>query len=61
MYYFKKFSNLKINIFNYFYGSGSESEYPRVIEYRDRYPKSGYRKTTNPYSDIKSTDKDPNT
>ncbi|WZZ59640.1 hypothetical protein YC2023_059747 [Brassica napus] len=37
---------------SYFYGS--RSGYPRVIEYRDGYPKSGYPETTNP--DNKSTD-----
>ena len=46
-------------IFNYFYGCGSG--YPRVIEYRDEYPKSGYPETTNPDPDIKFTDPDPGT
>ena len=45
---------LKKFIFNYFYGSG----YPRIIEYRDGYPKPGYPETTNPDPDIKSTDPD---
>ena len=45
-------------MFNYFYGSG----YPRIIEYRDGYPKSGYPETTYLYPDIKSkTDMDPDT
>ena len=55
---------LKNIIFNYFYGSGSGSEYPRVIQYRDGYPKSGYPETTNPNPDIKfmdPTDPDPGT
>ncbi|KAF3560100.1 hypothetical protein F2Q69_00014882 [Brassica cretica] len=34
----------------------SGSGYPRIIEYRDGYPKSGYPETTNPDPDIKSTD-----
>ena len=53
MYYIKKlvFFVKKI-IFNYFDGSGSE--YPRIIKYRDGYPKPGYPETTN--LDIKSTD-----
>ena len=59
MYYIKKYYfKIKNIIFNYFYGSGSR--YPRVIEYRDEYPKSGYLETTN--SDIKfmdPTDLDP--
>ena len=58
MYYIKKklvFFIKKI-IFNYFDGSGSGSGYPRIIEYRDGYPKLGYPKTTNPDADIKSTD-----
>ena len=58
MYYIKKlvFFVKKI-IFNYFDGSG----YPRIIEYRDGYPKPGYPETTNPDPDIKSTDPDPDT
>ena len=43
-------------IFNYFDGSESGSGYPRIIEYRDGYPKPGYPETTNPDPDIKSTD-----
>ena len=56
MYYIKKISIFFKNniIFNYFYGSGSG--YPRVIEYRDGYPKFGYPETTNPDPDIKFTD-----
>ena len=55
MYYIKKlvFFVKKI-IFNYFDGSGSG--YPRIIEYRDVYPKPAYPETTNPDPDIKSTD-----
>jgi len=57
MYYIKKivFFVKKI-IFIYFDGSGSGSGYPRIIEYRDGYPKPGYPETTNPDPDIKSTD-----
>ena len=57
MYYIKKivFFVKKI-IFNYFDGSGSGSGYPRIIEYRDGYPKPGYPETTNLDPDIKSTD-----
>ena len=64
MYYIKKlvFLKKKIIIFNYFYGTGSG--YPRVIEYRDRDPKSGYPETTNPDPNIiftDPTDPDPDT
>ena len=57
MYYIKN-SILKINCYFYlFYGSG----YPRVIEYRNGYPKLGYPETTNPGLDIKSMNPtDPN-
>ena len=60
MYYIKKLVFfLKNIIFNYFYGSGSG--YPRIIEYRNGYPKSGYPKTMIPDPDIKFTDQlDPN-
>ena len=54
MHFFKN-----IIIFIYFYGSGSE--YPRIIEYRDEYPKSGYPETTNPDPYIKFTDPNPGT
>ena len=47
---------LKKLFFIYFDGSGSGSGYPRIIEYRDGYPKPGYPETTNPDPDIKSTD-----
>ena len=54
MYYIKKIHFLKKYIFfNYFYGS--RSGYPRVIEYRNGYPKSGYQETTNPDPNINFT------
>ena len=57
MYYIKKIIFFKkIIIFNYFYRS--RSRYSQIIEYRDQYPKFGYPETTNPDSDIKSTDLD---
>ena len=59
MYYIKKLVFfVKKNIFNYFDGSGSGSGYPRIIEYRDGYPKPGYPETTNLDPDIKFTDLD---